>query len=265
VPVLFAATFADLVICPTETQKAEFPRVLQPRIAVLHPGVDSDVFASRSPSGGAALSDRAELIVAPAPAGGDRAEELFSSLAHLLDARPGARAAVVVGSGRVEEVAAVRRLAAAIDATRCAVLVRPDEEARRRLLGAASVLVRAGVRGPVEDLVLEAMAAGVLVAGFASPALGELVRHGAEGYLSAAEPAALAALAGSVLDQSSDLDALRERARRAVRERYHRPVQLARLIGLLRWVHAGGTRPVRPEDYVPYRRATNAGGGLTPQ
>jgi glycosyltransferase involved in cell wall biosynthesis len=225
-PLLMALDATDCGIAPTRWQHRQFPTVQQPRIAVVHDGIDTDV-------------------VKPA---GEREPELITYVARNLEPyrgfhsfmraipeiqrrRPKARIVIVGG----DEVSYSPRLP-------------PGETYRQRLLGELGEridLSRVEFRGkvPYADYLallrrsavhvyltypfvlswslLEAMAAGCLVVGSRTPPVEEVMRDGENGLLvDFFSPSAIAERVDYALSHQADLEPLRARARETVVQRY---------------------------------------------
>ena len=233
---LLAIEAADRAVSPTEWQKAQFPAAYQPKIEVIHDGIDCDVVRP-DPQASFALPDGRVLT---------REDEVLSyvsrnlepyrgfhvfmrALPALLDARPEAQVVIVGGEdvsygGRPKGGGSWRKVMEDEIGPlppRVHFTGRVPYAQFLSLLQVTSLHIYLTYPFVLSWSLLEAMAAGAPVLGSATPPVEEVIRDGENGWLTDFFDApALAARAADLLAARGDHDALRAAARQTVLDRF---------------------------------------------
>ena len=236
---LQALTDADQGVAPTRWQASRFPDHLQQKIAVLHEGIDTDRVRP-DPRASFKLSRDGVIVRA-----GDevvtfvnrnfepyRGYHVFMrALPEILRRRPNARVILVGGAGinygtAPPEGGSWRRVfleevRADLDMSRVHFVGKVPPPTFLRVLQVSAAHVYLTYPFVLSWSMLEAMSAGALVIGSATPPVEEVIEHGRNGYLFPFfEPAALAERVVDALARPEDHAGLRAAARQTVLERY---------------------------------------------
>ncbi len=233
---LLSLEAADAGVAPTRWQKAQFPPMLQERIAVIHDGVDTTLAAplpgaSAVLPGGHKIAEGEEIVTYVArnlePYRGF--PSFMRALAISAARRPNCRY-VIVGGDSVSygspapEGKTWRELLleeVSIDPARVHFLGRVPYNGFLRLVQTSAVHVYLTYPFVLSWSMLEAMAAGCLVVGSNTPPVMEVIEDGKNGLLvDFFSPEAIADRIDEVLDHKDRMAALRQRARETVIERY---------------------------------------------
>jgi glycosyltransferase involved in cell wall biosynthesis len=231
----------DKGVSPTAWQKSTVPAIYQPRIAVIHDGIDTRMAC---PDAGAEFEwsdadgkrrtcragDEVVTFVNRNLEPNRGYHSFMRSLPDLLARRPGAEVLIVGGDGvsygakPVEGSYKQRYLeevAARIDTRRVHFLGRIPYASYLRLLQVSAAHVYLTYPFVLSWSMLEAMSAGCVVIGSRTPPVEEVIRHGENGLLvdffSAAE---IAEAVAGVLEQRNAMSALRQAARESIRDTY---------------------------------------------
>ena len=266
---------ADWGLSPTAWQKSRYPDYFQPRISVIHEGVDTDALAPKrvdavTLANGRTLAPDAEIVTYVSrnlePYRGFHV--FMRALPEILRRRP--RAHVVIVGG--DEVSYGRRLPpgesyrqrllaeVAIDLERVHFLGRIPYGQFVDLLHASSVHVYLTYPFVLSWSMLEAMSCGCLVIGSATPPVEEVIRDRENGLLvDFFSTAQIAERIDEVLDHPDRMAALRAAARRTIVERYDlRRICLPRFANLINRLVAGEppepSPPARLPELVDVRR-----------
>jgi glycosyltransferase involved in cell wall biosynthesis len=246
---------SDGGVSPTEWQRSRFPAAFQPRIEVLHDGVDTGYFSpqpgARLQLPGLDLSGAPELVTYSAR-GMDAYRgfpQFIEALGLLLARRPGCHA-VIVGEDRIaygpkppegESYKAWMLSKVALDPERVHFVGGLAYEQYRQVLRASSVHVYLTRPFVLSWSVLEAMAAGCLLVASDTAPVREVVEDGVNGLLvDFFDTQAIAARIAEALDGAADLAPLRERARQTVLARYDLAKLLPQHLQLLERYAGGG-------------------------
>jgi len=239
--VLLELAQCDKGICPTRFQHAQFPAEFRDKLAVLHDGIDTDVF---TPGRRGHLPLVPELpegaeIVTYATRGIEPYRgfpQFMRAVAVLQQQRP-ALHALIVGKdatyyGRPPPHHASWKDAMLcelpqLDRVRIHFLGHVAPERYRQVLRASDVYAYLTVPFVLSWSLLEAMASGCTVVGSNTPTVRELVRDGVTGWLADYhDPAAIAERFAHALDNRKQALALGEAARQHIVQNY----SLARLL-----------------------------------
>ncbi|HYY62191.1 MAG TPA: glycosyltransferase [Burkholderiales bacterium] len=261
-PLLMALDAADCGMAPTRWQHRQFPAAHQPRIAVLHDGIDTDV-------------------VAPA---GERDPNLITYVARNLEPyrgfhsfmraipeiqrrRPQARIVIVGGDevsysprlppGQTYRQRLLAELGDRIDLSRVEFRGKIPYADYLALLRRSAVHVYLTYPFVLSWSLLEAMSAGCLVVASRTAPVEEVMRDGENGLLvDFFSPAAIAERVDYALTHQDEFAPLRERARASVVERYD--LRRICLPAQLRLVEAlvSGVRSAFPDKRTSHPRPT---------
>lgn len=257
---LMGLAACDWGMAPTAWQKLQHPAAFHDKISVAFDGIDTDA-AAPDPAAqfrlqdGRVLTQGAEVITYVArslePYRGY--PSFMRALPEILRRRPGAVAVVVGGDdisyGRPPPGGGTWRenLAAEVDLDPARVFF-PGRIPRNdflRLLQVSAAHVYLTVPFVLSWSMLEAMAAGCVVVGSATPPVQEVIEDGRNGFLvDFFSPAAIADRVVAVLEQGAALREVRQAARWTAISRYSLARCLPRQIALLEAVAAGKV----PED-----------------
>lgn len=236
-PFLLDMMEADAVLCPTQFQASQVPRIFQPLIKVMHDGVDTDAFAPppvRNRQIGDLDLSHASHVVTYLARGMEPQRgfpEFMRALPGVLRAFPGAEI-VVVGEDRVAYGSQLpdgdswkRRMLAELDLDLSRVhftgLISP--RVYRQMLHATDLHVHLSVPFVLSWSFVEAMSAGApLVASDTAPIREAL--HGADAAhcVDHSDPEALLAAICGVLSEPDAARAMGQRARRIAVQYYAR-------------------------------------------
>lgn len=246
-------------VSPTAWQRSQYPEFFQPRISVLHDGIDTD---KAKPDEGAQLTlpdgttlGRTNEVVTFAVRNLEpyRGIHQFLRAARvILERRPLAQVVVVGGDG----VSYGRRLAqgqtyrefymaeAPIDESRIHFLGRLPYDEYLRVLQVSQAHVYLTVPFVLSWSMLEAMATGALVIGSATPPVEEVIEPGQNGLLcDFFSPADIADKVDEVLDHADRMAELRARARQTILDRFALSKLLPRQLKLIEAVAARDLPP----------------------
>lgn len=234
-PILADLAACDAGIIPTDWQRAQFPPVFKDRLAVIHDGIETDLYA---PAPGAKLRlegldlTGAHEIVTYVARGMEPYRgfpEFMAAMAIVQKRRPGAHA-VIVGEDRVaygkklgQGDSHKRRALEAHDFDRArlhftGLLPRPDY---LKVLQASSVHVYLTVPFVLSWSMMEAMSAGCLVVGSDVAPVRELIEDGRNGRLVPHwEPDRIADAVCDALARPREYAEMRSAARATIIERY---------------------------------------------
>jgi glycosyltransferase involved in cell wall biosynthesis len=266
-PLLMALDACDWGLAPTEWQKRQFPAAYQPRISVIHDGIDSDVVAPRADarfrvprgcgSGTLELTRRDEVVTYVArnlePYRGFH--RFMRAIPEIQRRRPQAQIVIVGGdevsySPRPREGGNYRtqllaELAGKIDLARVHFTGRIAYQDYLALLRVSSAHVYLTYPFVLSWSLIEALSAGCLVIASRTPPVEEVIRDGKNGLLvdffSADE---LAARVEEAIVRQRELGGLRAAARRTALERYDlKRVCLPAQLELIERLAETGDRP----------------------
>jgi glycosyltransferase involved in cell wall biosynthesis len=256
-PQLLALDSADWGYSPTQWQRLQFPADWQQKISVAFDGIDTEAI---QPDAGAAvtLSNGVELragqeIVTYVARGLEPYRgfpQFFRALPAILAARPDAHAVIVGGNETVygkppagggtwrerlqEEVA--------VDPERVHFVGLLPRDHYRRLLQVSAAHVYLTVPFVLSWSMLEAMAAGCLVVGSATPPVREMIEHGRNGVLvDFFDPGAIAEAVVQALADPEGARGLRQAARWTALSQFSLDVCLPRQVALLERVGGWGS------------------------
>jgi len=226
--IIAALEVADAGWAPTPWQRAQFPAEYQPKIAVIHDGVDTDVVTPPTEPRAPSLVTFATRHLEPA-----RGFHIFMrALPELQRLRPEARVVIAgsaeaaygnaAGGGQTHRSLLLRELDGRIDLSRVSFVgVLPYLE-YLDLLRRSAVHIYATYPFVLSWSFVEALAAGCLIVGSRTPPVTEVLRDGENGLLyDYGSPDDLAARVDAALARS-DADSIRANARRTAVERYDR-------------------------------------------
>jgi glycosyltransferase involved in cell wall biosynthesis len=249
---LLSLEACDWGVAPTNWQCDLHPAAFQPRLSVIHDGIDTDKVrpdpsASFVTPRGETLSAQDEVVTYVArdlePYRGFHS--FMRALPDILSRRPRARVLIVGGDGtsygpppsggECWRERMLAELGSRIDRSRVNFLGRISYEAYLRVLQISSVHVYMTYPFVLSWSCLEAMAAGCAVVGSATQPVEEVIVDGKNGLLvDFFSPRAIADAVDSVLDHPDRMAAMRARARETVVERYDfRRVSLPKYLALM--------------------------------
>lgn len=256
---LMALAACDWGLAPTAWQKLQHPAPFQPRISVAFDGIDTDAAAPdaaarfRLPDGRVlAPGDEVVTYVARSLEPYRGFPSFMRALPEILRRRPRAVAVVVGGDdisyGRPPSEGGTwrERLAAetAVDPARVFFPGRIPRADYLRLLQVSAAHVYLTVPFVLSWSMLEAMAAGCVVIGSATPPVQEVIEDGRNGFLvDFFSPAAIAERVVAVLAQGTALQPVRQAARWTAISRYGLERCVPRQLALLAAVAAGKAPP----------------------
>ncbi len=244
---------ADWGQSPTQWQKSTYPEIYHPKLRVVHEGIDTDsvipdkLARLRLPDNDLVLAAGEEIVTYVArnlePYRGF--PSFLRSLPAILAARPKARVVIVGGDeisygarlpeGHTWRQRLMDELGDSVDWPRVHFLGKVPYRTFLKVLQVSRVHVYLTYPFVLSWSMLEAMAAGCLVVGSRTAPVEEVIRDGENGVLvDFFSPAEIAARVIAGLAEPGAFEALRERARQTVVERYDLkriclPEQLRRL------------------------------------
>lgn len=241
---------ADWGLTPTAWQRSRYPDYFQPRISVIHEGVDTDLLTPQRlravtlPSG-RVLAPDAEIITYVSrnlePYRGFHV--VMRALPEILRRRPRAQVLIVGGDDvsygkHLPDGQTYRQTLSAevtLDPERVHFLGRVSYETFVGVLHASSVHIYLTYPFVLSWSMLEAMACGCLVIGSATAPVEEVIRDGENGLLvDFFSTVQLADRIDAVLDHPDRMQAVRTAARQTIVDRYDlRRVCLPRLAALI--------------------------------
>ena len=235
---LLALEDCDRGVSPTMWQHSLHPVVYQPKIAVLHEGIDT-ARARPNPAArvalpnGRVLAPGAEVVTFVSrelePYRGF--PTFMRALPALLARRPAAEVVIVGGDGtgygpplppgETHRARLLAELGGALDLSRVHFFGKVAYADYLNVLAVSAAHVYLTYPFVLSWSMLEAMATECLIIGSATPPVMEVIEHGRNGLLTDFfDPASLAATVAGALEASSDMRPLRRRARKTVLERY---------------------------------------------
>jgi glycosyltransferase involved in cell wall biosynthesis len=234
---LLTLAAADAGIAPTEWQRTRYPSEFQPKIRVLHEGIDTGVVrpdpeaALRLGSGTLTPADEVVTYVARNLEPYRGIHVLLRALPALLAARPRARVVIVGGdevsygqqlpAGETYRARYTREVGDRVDWSRVHFLGRIPYADFLTILQVSSAHVYLTYPFVLSWSMLEAMATGCLVVASATPPVREVIRHGENGLLvDFFDHAALADTVAQALTRPSEYRGLRAAARHTVVRRF---------------------------------------------
>lgn len=255
-PILIDLAACTAGVSPTRWQRSQLPGVFQPKVHVLHDGIDTAYFSPGAdesrllPRHGLDLAAMKEIVTYVAtgmePLRGF--PEFMAAVALLQKRRPGLHA-VIVGEDRVEygapradgltfKEAALK--AHDFDLSRLHFTGYLGTEEYRRVLTASSVHVYLTYPFILSWSVLEAMATGLTVVGSDTGPVREIIKDNVNGFLvDFFSPQAIANRVEEVLDDADKRRAMGQAARETILARYDVRELLPLQVALLR-AAAGG-------------------------
>jgi glycosyltransferase involved in cell wall biosynthesis len=225
-PLLMSLDASDFGIAPTRWQQRQFSPVYQPRIAVVHDGIDTDaVRPGREPED--------ELITYVArnlePYRGFHV--FMRAIPEIQRRRPKARIVIVGGDevsysprlrhGETYRARILRELGGKIDLSRVHFLGRIPYAQYLEVLRRSSVHVYLTYPFVLSWSLLEAMSAGCLVIGSRTPPVEEVMRDGENGLLvDFFSPEGIAERMDFALGRQKEMASIRRKARETVVNQY---------------------------------------------
>ena len=233
---LLAIEAADVAYSPTEWQRRQFPAVYQPKIDVIHDGIDCDRIqpnpeASFQVPDGPTLTRRDEVLTYVSrnlePYRGFHS--FMRALPAILEARPEARVVVMGGDevsygsrapdGKTWRETLLAEIGPLPDRVHFTVRVPYGEYLK--LLQISSAHVYLTYPFVLSWSMMEAMAAGCLVIGSRTAPVEEVIRDGENGLLTDFfDTKALAAKVAETLERRESFDDLRAAARQTILDRF---------------------------------------------
>jgi glycosyltransferase involved in cell wall biosynthesis len=238
-PLLQALVHADAAVSPTQFQRARHPALLQPKIEVIHDGIDTARFRP-DPAAHVTLRS-AGLVLRP----GDEVvtfvvrqlepyrgyHRFMRALPRLLALRPQARVVLVGGdgtsygakppAGTTWKQQFLDEVQDGLDLSRVHFVGRLPHTTLTELMQVSAVHVYLTYPFVLSWSLLEAMSCGCLVVGSRTAPVEEVISHGDNGLLvDFFDAEALAASVADALARRGELVHLREAARRTVQERF---------------------------------------------
>lgn len=251
---LLSLESADWLVSPTAWQRRQFPEILQPKMSVLHDGVDTDIVTPASNAevtlaSGVSLSAVDEIVTFVArnlePYRGFH--QFLRAARLILERRPNARILVVGGDevsyGRAPEGGGTWRdhlmAEAPIDDSRIHFLGRIRYDAYLHVLRISRAHVYLTVPFVLSWSMLEAMSAQCLVIASDTAPVTEVIEDGRNGLLvDYFSPEDIAARVTQVLAQPEAYNEIRTAARETIVERYAIARQLPKHCKLIEAVAA---------------------------
>ncbi|MDR1243482.1 MAG: glycosyltransferase [Deltaproteobacteria bacterium] len=248
---LDALVDCDMAICPTEWQKSQYPAELQPKIRVLHDGIDP-AFFSPAAEGEPLLQETrdsglfgvTELVTYVArgfePSRGF--PEFFRGLPAVLQARPDCHVIIAGADRHVYDAPRpdrrtwlqAMRAEAAVDESRVHILGFQPYPRYKKLLQSSSLHVYLTTPYVLSWSLLEAMSCGCLVLASDTPPVREAVRDGLNGFLTPfPDVQALSAGIIELLETRENLNHVRLAARQSVLDNYNVNTLLPRQLQLI--------------------------------
>ncbi len=226
-PLLMALDACERGIAPTKWQHRQFPEYQQPRIDVIHEGIDTGRVAPAGKPGEEELITFVARNLEPY-----RGFHVFMrAIPEIQRRRPQARIVIVGGDqvsysprlpeGDTYRARLLRELEGRIDLSRVHFVGRVPYADYLALLRRSSVHVYLTYPFVLSWSLLEAMSMGCLVAASRTPPVEEVIEHGRNGLLfDFFDTAQIAATVDEALRRADELRVLRINARSTVVERY---------------------------------------------
>ncbi|MEY2632637.1 MAG: hypothetical protein RIR00_1291 [Pseudomonadota bacterium] len=238
---LLSLEAADLCISPTEWQRSTYPELLAAKMEVVHDGIDTGLITPRTagevrllrPDGERLFRQSDEIVTYVSrnlePYRG--IHTFLRALPELLAARPHAQVFIVGGEsvsygraapdGQTWRQVYSREIQDKVDWSRVHVLGKIPYAHYLDLLRISTSHVYLTYPFVLSWSMLEAMAAGCLIIGSATPPVQEVLSHGDNGLLTDFfDPRALASTIADSLARRDQLQPLRQRARQTIQDRY---------------------------------------------
>jgi glycosyltransferase involved in cell wall biosynthesis len=236
---LLALDAVDWGQCPTRWQQSRYPAVYQPKLQVIHEGIDTQVVVPNPairftiPNTQIALTRDDEVVTYVArnlePYRGF--PSFMRSLPRILTSRPKAQVLIVGGDetsygpglpdGKTFRQQLLEELGDAIDVTRVHFLGKVPYSTFLTILQVSRVHVYLTYPFVLSWSMLEAMAAQCLVVGSRTAPVEEVMRDGENGVLvDMFQPNGIAERVIDVLANSPAYDAIRQQARRTIVDHY---------------------------------------------
>ena len=253
-PILLDLNSCDYGVCPTRWQRSQFPTEYQPKLNVLHDGVDTDYFV---PKPGAKLKlpnldlSHVEEIVTYVGRGMEPYRgfpEFIESLAYIQERRPNCHV-VIVGSERVCYGAPLPNGKSykqhmlekvSLDLSRVHFTGSLPYGQYMQVLQASSAHVYLTRPFVLSWSMIEAMAMGCVIIGSSTPPVEEVITDGQNGLLTDFfSPKKIADRVDEVLDHPDRMAQIRQNARNFVVERYSHQSLLPKHIQLIQDAAAG--------------------------
>ncbi|WP_342618384.1 glycosyltransferase family 4 protein [Rhodoferax sp. GW822-FHT02A01] len=254
---LLALDAVDLGQCPTQWQKSLYPTVYQPKLHVVHEGIDTQLVTPdlqarlKIPGGEVELAAGDEVITYVArnlePYRGF--PNFMRSLPAILASRPNAQALIVGGDatsygpplahGKSFREQMLAELGSALDLKRVHFLGKVPYSMYLKVLQVSRVHIYLTYPFVLSWSMLEAMAAGCVVVGSNTAPVQEVIRDGVNGFLvDMFSPDTIAKRTIEVLQDPRAYDAMRVAARQSIVRGYDLaniclPAQLKMLHGAL--------------------------------
>ncbi len=192
---------SDWIVSPTAWQASRLPEIFRSRLSVIHDGIDTDLVrpnrrpASPSPRDGVTCGVGDEIVTFVnrnlEPYRGYHS--FMRALPEILRRRPNARAVIVGGSdvsygaaapnGRTWRDIFLEEVRGSLDLTRVHFVGKLPYTTYLKLLQVSAAHVYLTYPFVLSWSLLEAMAAGCMVIGSATPPVEEVIRHGENGVL----------------------------------------------------------------------------------
>lgn len=252
----------DVGQCPTQWQKSRYPACYQPKLHVIHEGIDT---ARVQPNAAARLILPAQVSGLANPLQLNAGDEIVTyvarnlepyrgfpsfmrSLPAILEARPNARVIVVggdevsygrsLGNGMTYRQELLSELGHALDLSRVSFLGKVPYEVYLRILQVSCVHVYLTYPFVLSWSMLEAMAAGCLVVGSRTAPVQEVIQDQENGLLvDFFRPDHIASRVIEALFRPDQFRPLRKQARQTVIDRYDlKTIALPRQLKLVRAV-----------------------------
>ncbi|MBF0307524.1 MAG: glycosyltransferase family 4 protein, partial [Alphaproteobacteria bacterium] len=237
---LLAMQATDWGQSPTGWQRQQYPEAFQARISLIHDGIDTDGVAPRPtrrvnlPNGLELSRDDEVVTYVSRSLEPYRGFHTFMrALPEILRRRPKAQVLVVgaegvsygppLTDGRSFKQALLTEQAGRIDLNRVHFLGHVTYEQFLAVLQISSVHIYLSYPFVLSWSMLEAMSAGCLVVGSATPPVREVIRHGVNGLLADFfSPREIAERVDEVLSHPDRMADIRARARQTIVENYDR-------------------------------------------
>lgn len=233
---LLSLSEADALYCPTQWQAHTYPAEYRARMTVVHDGVDTAYFAPDASAfvelDGRRLDRNSNVVTFVArnlePCRGFHT--FMRALPEVLRSNPGCQVVIVgdpapgYGPGPVAgtwQDALLNEVGAQLSPERVRFVGLVPVSVFRTLMQISSVHVYLTYPFVLSWSVLQAMSCAALVVGSRTPPLQEVLEHEVNGLLvDFFSPAELASAVTRALGKAADIQAMRQRAREAVMERY---------------------------------------------
>lgn len=242
IPIMADLVRADLMIAPTEWQKAQFPRALQSSITVVPDGIDTDIFqpdpAATFETANGKVFRPGDRVVTYVARGADPFRgfaQFIAALGLLQAADPDVEAIVVgdrivyygAGQGTEEHFDEVMATAS-IDLDRTHFTGTLDYDAYRRVLQVSAVHVYLTVPFVLSWSALEALSTGCAFVGSDTAPVREFVTSGENGLLADFfDPADIAGKVRVALEGGAEIEKMRGNARATIMDRWNATAAVA--------------------------------------